>query len=41
MKLLKSVDFTLSLGGSGHKFCKEDLNMAAINISPLQNLKRL
>ena len=41
MKLLKSVDLTLSLGGSGLKFCEEDLNMAAINFSPLQNLKLL
>ena len=40
MKLL-SVDLTLSLGGSGLKFCKEDLNMAAINFSPLQSLKWL
>ena len=31
----------LSLGGSGLKFCKEDLNMAAINFSPLENLKGL
>ena len=30
---------TLRLVGSGLKFCKEDLNMAAINFSPLQNLK--
>ena len=29
---------TLRLVGSGLKFCKEDLNMAAINFSPLQNL---
>ena len=32
---------TLRLVGSGLKFCKEDLNMAAINFSPLQNLKWL
>ena len=32
---------TLRLVGSGLKFCKEDLNMAAINFSPLQNLKGL
>ena len=38
-QLAKSVDLTLSLGGSGLKFCFEDLNMAAINFSPLQNLK--
>ena len=37
----KSVDLDLSLGGSGLKFCKEDLNMAAINFSPLENLKGL
>ena len=30
---------TQRLVGSGLKFCKEDLNMAAINFSPLQNLK--
>ena len=40
-KIAKSVDLTLSLEGSGLKFCKEDLNMAAINFSPLQNLKWL
>ena len=32
---------TLRRVGSGLKFCKEDLNMAAINFSPLQNLKWL
>ena len=32
---------TLRLVGSGLKFCEEDLNMAAINFSPLQNLKWL
>ena len=32
---------TLRLVGSRLKFCKEDLNMAAINFSPLQNLKWL
>ena len=32
---------TLRLVGSGLKFCKEDLNMAAINFSSLQNLKWL
>ena len=32
---------TLRLVGSGLKFCKEDLNMAAINFSPLQNLEWL
>ena len=32
---------TFRLVGSGLKFCKEDLNMAAINFSPLQNLKWL
>ena len=32
---------TLILVGSGLKFSKEDLNMAAINFSPLQNLKWL
>ena len=32
---------TLRLVGSGLKVCKEDLNMAAINFSPLQNLKWL
>ena len=32
---------TLRLVDSGLKFCKEDLNMAAINFSPLQNLKWL
>ena len=32
---------TLRLFGSGLKFCKEDLNMAALNFSPLQNLKWL
>ena len=37
----KSVDLDLSLGGSGLKFCKEDLNMAAINFSPLQNLVKI
>ena len=31
----------LRLVGSGLKFCKEDLNMAAINFFPLQNLKWL
>ena len=31
---------TLRLLGSGLKFCKEDLNMAAINFSPLQNLDK-
>ena len=41
MKIAKSVDLTFSLGGSGLKFYKEDLNMAAINFSPLQNLKWL
>ena len=35
----QSVDLTLNLGGSGLKFCEEDLNMAAINFFPLQNLK--
>ena len=30
---------TLRLVGSGLKFCKEDLNMAAINFSPFQILK--
>ena len=40
-EIAKSVDLNLSLGGSGLKFCKEDLNMAAINFSPLQNLKWL
>ena len=35
------MDLDLSLGDSGLKFSKEDLNMAAINISPLQNLKGL
>ena len=35
------MDLDLSLGGSGLKFCKEDLNMAAINFFPLQNLKGL
>ena len=30
---------TLRLVGSGLKFCKEGLNMAALNFSPLQNLK--
>ena len=40
-EIAKSVDLTLSLGGSKLKFCKEDLNMAAINFSPLQNLKWL
>ena len=32
---------TLRLVSSGLKFCKEDLNMAAINFSTLQNLKWL
>ena len=32
---------TLRLVGSGLKFCKEDLNMAAKKFSPLQNLKWL
>ena len=32
-------DSTLRLVGSGLKFCKEDLNMSAINFSPLQNFK--
>ena len=32
---------TLRLVGSGLKFCKEDLNMAAINFTPPQNLKWL
>ena len=40
-RFAKSVDLTLSLVGSGLKLCKEDLNMAAINFSPLQNLKWL
>ena len=40
-EIAKSVDLTLSLGGSGLKFCNEYLNMAAINFSPLQNLKWL
>ena len=40
-EIAKSVDLTLSLVGSGLKFCKEVLNMAAINFSPLQNLKWL
>ena len=31
----------LRLVGSGLKFCKEDMNMAAINFSPLQILKWL
>ena len=35
------VDLTLSRGGSRLKFCKEDLNMAAIKFFPLQNLKWL
>ena len=39
-KAAKSMKL-LSLGGSGLKFCKEDLNMAAMNFSPLQNLKWL
>ena len=30
---------TLRLVGSGLQFCKEDLNVAAINFSPIQNLK--
>ena len=34
-------DSTLRLLGSGLKFCKDDLNMAAINFSSLQNLKWL
>ena len=34
------MDLDLSLGGSGLKFCKEDLNMAAINFL-LENLKGL
>ena len=37
-EIAKSVDLNLSLGGSGLKF-KEDLNMATINFSLLQNLK--
>ena len=43
-EIAKSVGLNLSLGGSGLKFCKfckEDLNMAAINVSTLQNLKWL
>ena len=32
---------TLRLVGCGLKFCKEDRHMAAINFSPLQNLKWL
>ena len=32
---------TLRLVGSGLKFCKEDLNMAAVYFSPLHNLKWL
>ena len=40
-EIAKSVDLTLSLGGSGLNVCKEDLNMAATNFSPLQNLKWL
>ena len=39
MEFARSVYFDLSLGGSGIKFCKEDLNMAAINFSPLQPLR--
>ena len=35
------MDLTLSLVGSGLKFCKEDLNIAVIRFSPLQNLKWL
>ena len=38
-EIAKSADLTLSVVGSGLKFCKEDLNMADINFSPLQNLK--
>ena len=40
-EIAKSVDLTLSLGGSGLNFFKEDLNMATINFSPLQNFKWL
>ena len=40
-EIARSVALTLSLEGSGLKFCKEHLNMAAINFSPLQNLKWL
>ena len=40
-EIAKSVDLTLSLGGSGLKFCEEDLTMAVINFSHLQNLKIL
>ena len=36
-----AMDSTLRLVGSGLKFSKEDLNMAAINFSPLYNLKWL
>ena len=38
--LLALVEKSLggSLGGSGLKFCKEDLNMATINFSLLQNM---
>ena len=32
---------TLRLVGSGLKFCKEDLNVATIKVSPPQNLKWL
>ena len=41
--LLALVEKSLggSLGGSGLKFCKEDLNMATINFSLLQNMKWL
>ena len=40
-EIAKSVDLTLSLEGSGLKFCKEDLNIPTINFYPLQNLKWL
>ena len=40
-EIAKLVDLTLSLVGSGLKFCKEHLNIATINFSPLQNLKWL
>ena len=39
LRLSQGLNFKLV--GSGLKFCQEDLNMAAINFSSLQNLKWL
>ena len=39
LRLVLGLNKGLRLVCSGLKFCKEDLNMAAISFSPLHNLK--